>query len=249
MSDPERLQRVATELAEAMAASEKGKKVRLPVIQRADAAGLVNAMHAALDDAISRRDAQIGARMACAKGCNSCCTSTILVSEGEAVAVVEWLRQPEHADVRARFEAAYPRWRETLGVLVGQGATRASADTHDWLTNVQQARAMCAFNHEGACSIYEVRPAICRKAHALDTSAHCVDPTTPAQYYNHPETEDLYESQRPLRFALHKALRPSGQLDLLCSTVKRLLGGGVATNRNDPCPCGSGEKYKKCCGK
>ena len=20
-------------------------------------------------------------------------------------------------------------------------------------------------------------------------------------------------------------------------------------NRNDPCPCGSGKKYKKCCGK
>jgi preprotein translocase subunit SecA len=22
-----------------------------------------------------------------------------------------------------------------------------------------------------------------------------------------------------------------------------------ATGRNDPCPCGSGQKYKKCCGK
>jgi uncharacterized protein YecA (UPF0149 family) len=22
-----------------------------------------------------------------------------------------------------------------------------------------------------------------------------------------------------------------------------------ATGRNDPCPCGSGKKYKKCCGK
>ena len=23
----------------------------------------------------------------------------------------------------------------------------------------------------------------------------------------------------------------------------------IKTNRNDPCPCGSGKKYKKCCGK
>ena len=43
---------------------------------------------------------------------------------------------------------------------------------------VTQRRAMCAFNHEGACSIYPVRPAVCRKAHALDTSeerAVCID--------------------------------------------------------------------------
>jgi len=248
MSDPERLQRVASELADAIAAGEKGKKVRLPVIQREDAAGIVNMMHAQLDQVIVKRDEQIGARMACKKGCSSCCMSTILVSEGEVVSVVEWLRLPEHAEERTRFEAAYPTWRDTLGVLVGQGATRASADTHGWLQNVQQARAMCAFNHEGACSIYEVRPAICRKAHALDTSAHCIDPTTPAQYYNHPETEALYEGQRPLRFALHKALKPAGPLDLLCSSVKRALGSAVPSNRNDPCPCGSGKKYKKCCG-
>lgn len=26
------------------------------------------------------------------------------------------------------------------------------------------------------------------------------------------------------------------------------LGGGPKTRRNDPCPCGSGKKFKKCCG-
>ena len=30
------------------------------------------------------------------------------------------------------------------------------------------------------------------------------------------------------------------------ATVKR---GGEKVGRNDPCPCGSGKKYKKCCGK
>ncbi|MBQ6922403.1 MAG: SEC-C domain-containing protein [Clostridia bacterium] len=24
---------------------------------------------------------------------------------------------------------------------------------------------------------------------------------------------------------------------------------GIAPKRNDPCPCGSGKKYKNCCGK
>ncbi|MGV3487238.1 MAG: SEC-C metal-binding domain-containing protein [Tuberibacillus sp.] len=27
------------------------------------------------------------------------------------------------------------------------------------------------------------------------------------------------------------------------------LMGGKAIGRNEPCPCGSGKKYKKCCGK
>jgi uncharacterized protein YecA (UPF0149 family) len=27
-----------------------------------------------------------------------------------------------------------------------------------------------------------------------------------------------------------------------------LLRQSVKVGRNDPCPCGSGKKYKKCCG-
>ena len=27
------------------------------------------------------------------------------------------------------------------------------------------------------------------------------------------------------------------------------LHSGAETGRNDPCPCGSGKKFKKCCGK
>ncbi len=27
------------------------------------------------------------------------------------------------------------------------------------------------------------------------------------------------------------------------------IKGQAKPNRNDPCPCGSGKKYKKCCGK
>jgi hypothetical protein len=248
MIDPERLQRVATELADAVNAREQGKQVRLPVIQRADAAALTNLMHAQLDEAIARRDAEIGPRMACSKGCNSCCVSPVLITEAEAVAVVEWLRDPAHADVRTRFEVAYPTWRHTLGELAAQsGDPRTPEQTREWCLLVQQRQAMCAFNHEGACSIYPVRPALCRKAHALDTNQHCNNDGAKVQYYQHPETENAYEEQRPMKFALHMALRPNGRLDLLCTAVNRLLGGSAA-GRNDPCPCGSGKKYKKCCG-
>jgi len=30
--------------------------------------------------------------------------------------------------------------------------------------------------------------------------------------------------------------------------MHQLVGGGPKIGRNDPCPCGSGKKYKKCCG-
>ena len=231
LSDSDRLQRVALALAQAVES-----RTKLPVIQRSDAAGLVTAMHAQLDEAIAHRDAEVGARIACRMGCNACCTSPVLVSEGEAIVVADWLR--DHPDVRARFTAAYAAWKAALGDLVEQGSDES-------MQRAQQRHVMCAFNHAGACTIYPARPAVCRRTHALDTNEHCTSDTTPAQYYQHPETEELYEQQRPLRFALHRALRPNTRLELLCVAVHRLLG---ATGRNDACPCGSGKKYKKCCG-
>ncbi|MBN2535103.1 MAG: SEC-C domain-containing protein [Spirochaetales bacterium] len=37
-------------------------------------------------------------------------------------------------------------------------------------------------------------------------------------------------------------------LDILLNTPKTFVAGKTV-GRNDPCPCGSGKKYKKCCGK
>ena len=31
--------------------------------------------------------------------------------------------------------------------------------------------------------------------------------------------------------------------------VEQVIRKGPKIHRNDPCPCGSGKKYKKCCGK
>jgi Fe-S-cluster containining protein len=215
---------------------------KLPVLGRAEAVRSILEMHAQLDGAIARRDAQIGARIACHKGCNACCGSPVLVSEGEALAIAEWLREPAHAETRARFGAAYPTWRSKVGDLL----ERTNPSDPQWMMSVHRAQAMCAFNHEGACSIYPVRPALCRKTHALDTNENCTSETVPAKCYQHPETEQLFEDQRPMRFAIHKSLRPGSHLDLVCSAVNRLLGAAVG--RNDPCTCGSGKKFKKCCG-
>lgn len=241
MSDPERLQRVVTALAEAISAREEGKRVKLPVLQRADAAALTQVMHAQLDDAIAERDAYLGDRLACSKGCNACCRAAVVVAEGEAIAVAEWLR--ENPAARARFESAFPAWRAALGSLVETPETDDS-----WSADVRKRDVMCAFNHEGACTIYPVRPSLCRTTHALDTNQYCnVADDVRIPYFQHPPTEELYQEQRPMRFGIHASLRPSHRFELLCAAVHRLLGGAAA-GRNEPCPCGSGKKFKKCCG-
>jgi preprotein translocase subunit SecA len=57
--------------------------------------------------------------------------------------------------------------------------------------------------------------------------------------------DDLEESfQRRKRRELEQA-RMAGAGD---QQVQQVVRGGAKVGRNDPCPCGSGKKYKKCCG-
>jgi preprotein translocase subunit SecA len=58
--------------------------------------------------------------------------------------------------------------------------------------------------------------------------------------------DDLEESfQRRKRRELEQA-RMAGSGDR--QPVQRVVRTGAKVGRNDPCPCGSGKKYKKCCG-
>ncbi len=54
--------------------------------------------------------------------------------------------------------------------------------------------------------------------------------------YNLPQWDKLLSSER--RQELYKEQKSSG------TVVK-----GAKIGRNDPCPCGSGKKYKRCCGR
>jgi len=53
------------------------------------------------------------------------------------------------------------------------------------------------------------------------------------------------EFQRKKRRELDQA-RMAGSGD--GQAVQQVVRGGEKVGRNDPCPCGSGKKYKKCCG-
>ena len=246
--DQQRLGEVAGQLG---AAIRSEGRVRLPVVQPADAAGLVMVMHGALDDAIDERTraaTEAGHHIACSAGCSSCCVAPVLVTEGEAVTVAEWLKLEANAAIREQFVAAYPVWKRGLGTTV---ETMHSARTDDERRNaaieMKLKNVMCAFNRDGLCSIYAARPARCRKAHALETNANCgVEGTGQVRYYEHERTEATFEEQEPMRAALHHALHPGAGVELLCAAINRLLSSSVG--RNDPCPCGSGQKYKRCCG-
>lgn len=245
-SDPERLSRVADQLGTAVR-----DRVRLPVLQSADAAGLVMVMHAQLDDAIDERSAiaaSQGHHIACSAGCSSCCVAPVLVTEGEAVTVAEWLKLPDNAEVCARFTTMYPVWRRGIG-STAEAMHRATTDEERRAAAIElkHKNVMCAFNRDGLCSIYPARPSRCRKAHALDTNAHCgADGDGQVRYFEHERTELTFDEQEPMRGAIHHALRPGAGVELLCAAVNRLLG--TAVGRNEPCPCGSGQKYKRCCG-
>ena len=251
--DPERLGRVAGQLGEAIRKAEQTRaRVRLPMLQAPDAAGLVMAMHAELDDAIDERTAAATAErhhIACSAGCSSCCVAAVLVTEGEAVTVAQWLKLPENAATLAWFKTSYVKWRQALGDSVDKmHRARDDEERRAAAIELKHKNVMCAFNREGLCAVYPARPALCRKAHALETNANCgADGTGEVQYFDHPRTEMTFREQEPMRAALHHSLRPGGNIELLCAAVNRLLAA-KSVGRNDPCPCGSGQKYKRCCG-
>jgi len=56
------------------------------------------------------------------------------------------------------------------------------------------------------------------------------------------EIEEAF--QRRKRKELEQA-RMAGAGDM---QVQQVVRSGAKVGRNDPCPCGSGKKYKKCCG-
>jgi preprotein translocase subunit SecA len=59
--------------------------------------------------------------------------------------------------------------------------------------------------------------------------------------------EDRYEKKQE-RKRSERAVVSDDDAPIPDAPVERARKEG-AVGRNDPCPCGSGKKYKKCCGK
>lgn len=205
------------DLFDSLGEAADGKR-HLPVLQPGDASLVVGLFHSQIDLAVEARERVVasgGRTIACAKGCNHCCTSVPIVFAGEAVAIAEWLVQPEQAEVLAGFRARFPEWHRRLARDIEAWeaaiATGNAGAAERVIAGAWKEQVMCAFNADGACSIYEVRPAICRSSHALDTNENCKPGATGnVTSYRFEPLETYLEKIRPMVLALHAAIKPTG---------------------------------------
>jgi len=65
----------------------------------------------------------------------------------------------------------------------------------------------------------------------------------------HDLTHTIYHVSIVRKEAPQPAPSPMAQVASGGKSEKRMKVGGKKIGRNDPCPCGSGKKYKHCCGR
>jgi hypothetical protein len=211
-----------------------GRRAFPRTVTAGDAVALAALAGSEVDRGAAAREqaaARDGVRLACARGCTGCCEELVLVYAAEAERIAAWLARPENARAREAFLARLPEWRRRVGdagarladlVARGDDAGYQVAHVAQW-----RRRILCAFNVEGDCAIYEVRPVACRNAHAVDTAEHCVgdDPSgKSAVRLAFKPLDDFLARVRQLERATHHALggqprRP----EPLCEAVARRL--------------------------
>jgi uncharacterized protein len=117
------------------------------------AVAFVVQLHRSVDKAVAQVETQAVARgmpTACQAGCSHCCSLPVHASE------------PEVLHIAQHFKDGPPQ--RLLALMQALKARAASGPG----TPEPPARRPCVFLVRGLCSIYEIRPARCRKAHSLD---------------------------------------------------------------------------------
>jgi len=175
-------------------------------------------------EAIARGDA----KLACTRGCNGCCEEPIMVFRPEAARVWRWLARPENQDARAAFLAAYPEWRARIGESADKLSELFATDAEHYVAHHVDAwrkGVLCAFNRDGDCMVYPVRPIVCRTGHALETNEHCSGASeTPATRATFVPLDDFLARTRRLLVATHNATRGTrGRPEALPHAVYAML--------------------------
>jgi Fe-S-cluster containining protein len=229
-----------------------------PAVSRDQAVAITRRLHAEVDRGVALRDQQFAAQghpIACARGCSACCEQVVSVSDAEAWTVAQWLAEPERAAVRARFERAHAAWRAAGADLIDRVAAALQGDDGERLAALVEEslgrRLMCPFNHEDACEIYPVRPGVCRNHAAIDSAEPCQRRDGSAKNPSFVPLDAFMERVNGLHAAMQESLHPErpGGAPLADRVIALLaVRDRPAVGRNDPCPCGSGKKHKRCCG-
>lgn len=216
----------------------------LPFPRRLDPANAVAIaadLHAAVDQGVEARAEaarQQGATIACGPGCNKCCEQLVMIWVTEAQLIASWLDEPEQAEIKRWFLEAYPSWKERSTAAIDKvvSLTRAGDAKGQFAALVAHwhMRVLCAFNRDGLCTIYPVRPILCRNCHALDTSDNCHpdDKTgTAATSLHFVPLEDFLKRTRGLSKAMHHALGGGKNLAVpLCQAVYERLSSSTSSS-------------------
>ncbi len=137
----------------------------------------------------------------------------------------------------------YPAWKAATGSTAGQMADCSAKGDRAAYMELHVAhwrkRIMCAFNRDGACSIYPARPLTCRNAHAVETSALCSganDGTRPAQRLEFAPLDDYLSSANKALRAAHYALgeqrnRPAALCEAVYGQLQALLAAAKKRGR------------------
>lgn len=154
-----------------------------------------------------------------------------MVFRPEAVRIARWLRRSENAATRQAFLDGYAAWK----AKVGDGPERLAElfRTGDEPGHVAEyiaqwkRRIPCAFLRDGLCTIYAVRPLVCRNAHAVGTADRCygdsADETPPVRIAAD-DVDSFVETSRGRIRAAHHALGAPRQTPAgLCDAVYALL--------------------------
>jgi len=230
--DDRQLDSLLDELGEHMLEYIGGKK--FPRKLRFDElSAIAERMQSETDKGVALREHKIvegGDVLACRQGCNGCCEEPIMVFQPEAARVWRWLQLPANKAARSAFLAAYKPWKARVGATLDE-LSKLFDDDENYLaahTAAWRLRALCPFNVEGDCSIYPVRPVVCRTGHALTTSEFCHGGTDkPAQRVDFVPLDEFVLNARRLMLAAHNATRanPRGRPQSLPEAVHALLSG------------------------
>ncbi len=227
------LQRFVELMTNIAADVRDGNRERVPVVSQEDATLLAMGLQREVDRQERARAAfaaKEGAHIACALGCAACCESVVVVYLPEALLAAHWLALPEHRSARERFEERYVTWRDLLGADLDRfhelhdSGDREAAEA--FYRGLGRHRAMCAFNGDGECEIYEVRPNVCRYTMALDTNAYCgyrPDSDRGPAFLGFSPMDDLVERCRALLKEAHARMPGTGGPMALCRAVHELL--------------------------
>jgi Fe-S-cluster containining protein len=96
-----------------------------------------------------------GNNIACEKGCTACCKLDVEVSEPEIIYIYTYM---SNILEKEQLDAFFNQIEDTVSII---------KDIDD-IDEYAKLQIPCVFLHNGACSIYEVRPFICREYHSYD---------------------------------------------------------------------------------